>query len=267
MFNDAKNFRLDIGGKTMDCISFGRGEKALILIPGVGDGLKTVEGTAFPFSVMYRKLAKRYRVYAFSRINNLPDGYTTRDMAKDTSAAMDALGIKSAYIVGVSQGGMIAQYLAIDHPEKVEKLILCVTLSRPNGVVTDVVNRWIEMAKKSDYAGIMMDTAERSYSEKYLKKARAMYGLVSKMGKPDSFERFIIQARSCITHDAYDELSAISCPTLIIGGSEDKIVSPEASLEINERIKGSELKMYDGLGHGTYEEAKDFLDRIISFCG
>lgn len=266
MFYGAKNCRLQIGNTSMDYICFGKGEKPLILIPGLGDGLKTVKGTAVPFAMMYRKLSERYRVYAFSRINDLTDDYTTRDMANDLALAMENLGIDFAYIVGISQGGMIAQYLAIDHPEKVEKLLLVVTISKPNEVCTEVINRWINWAQSGDYKNIMIDTAEKSYSEKHLKKMRKMYDIIGSVGKPKSFKRFIIQARACITHNAYDELHKITCPTLVIGGMEDKIVTAKASEEINAQISGSKLIMYDGLGHGTYEEAKDFIDRVIEFC-
>ena len=87
------------------------------------------------------------------------------------------------------------------------------------------------------------------------------------VGKPKSFERFRIQAASCAAHDAYDRLDRIACPTLVIGGKDDRIVTGRASEEIAERIPGCRLFMYEGLGHGLYEEAPDFLRRVSAFCG
>ena len=262
----AENCSLNLPSGTVDYIRFGRGSKTMIMLPGVGDGLKTVKGMALPFALLYRKLAKKFTVYVFSRRRNLTPSMTTREMAEDLSSAMGALGLSSAVLVGVSQGGMIAQWLAIDHPDKVSKLVLAVTLSRPNHTVEDVVARWISMALRGDYKGIMLDTAERSYSEKRLKQARLKYSLLSSIGKPKSFERFIIEAESCVKHDAWGELGRIACPTLVIGGTEDKIVTGQASMEIAEKIAGCELYMYEGLGHGLYEEAPDFLDRIMDMC-
>ena len=250
----------------MDYIRFGTGPRTLVMIPGVGDGLKTVKGMALPFAFLYRSLAKDFTVYVFSRRRQLAPGMTTRDMAEDLNAALEALGLTSCALVGVSQGGMIAQWLAIDHPDKAEKLVLTVTLSRPNAVVRDVIARWTEMAKRGDYRGIMLDTAERSYSEKRLKAARLEYRLLGNIGRPASLDRFLIQAASCVTHDAYDRLDRIACPTLVIGGREDKIVTGEASAEIADRIPGARLVMYDGLGHGLYEEAPDFLAKVGAFC-
>ena len=267
MIYNAKNGSIPIGGTSMDYISFGSGAKNLILIAGIGDGLKTVRGTALPFSLMYNKLAAQFRVYVFSRRNFLPDGFSTRDMAADIAFAMDTLGIESARILGVSLGGMIAQYLAIDFPDKVEKLILTVTLSKPNDTLQSVIGGWLSFVRADDYKGIMLDTMEKSYSEKYLKKARRMYPLIGRFGKPKSFDRFIVMANACTAHNAYDELERISCPALIIGGKEDKIVTGKASEEISGKLAGSKLVLYDGLGHGTYEEAKDFIDRVIAFFG
>ena len=84
-------------------IRFGTGEKNLIMLPGLGDGLRTVKGTALPMSLYYRSLTKDYTVYMFSRKQHLPEGYGTRDMARDLKDAIVELGIESASLVGVSQ--------------------------------------------------------------------------------------------------------------------------------------------------------------------
>ena len=251
---------------TVDYIRFGNGTKTLVMIPGVGDGLKTVKGMALPFAFLYRSLAKDFTVYVFSRRRILAAGMTTREMAEDLNSAMDMLGLCSVALVGVSQGGMIAQWLAIDHPDKVGKLVLAVTLSRPNDTVQDVIAGWTRMSDHNDYKGIMMDTAERSYSAKRLKQSRLEYRLLGNIGKPKSFERFRIQAASCLSHDTYDLLHHILCPTLVIGGKNDRIVTGHASAEMAERIADCELYMYDGFGHGLYEEVPDFLMRVSDFC-
>ena len=84
---------------------------------------------------MYREFVKDYKVYVFSRKNQLEEGYSTKDMAKDQAEVMKKLGISKASIIGVSQGGMIAQYIAIDYPELLDKLVLAVTVSRQNATV------------------------------------------------------------------------------------------------------------------------------------
>lgn len=262
----AENGCLRLAAGEMDYIRFGSGPQTLVILPGVGDGLKTVKGMALPFALLYRQLARDFTVYVFSRRRELPAPFTTREMAADLAAAMDSLGLSRAAVAGVSQGGMIAQWLAIDHPDKVGRLVLVVTLARPNDTVREAVARWTAMAERGDYRGIMLDTAERSYSEKRLKLARLEYKLLGSTGRPKSFARFLTQAESCVTHDAYDALPRIACPTLVIGGTDDRIVTGEASQELAARIPGAALFLYEGLGHGLYEEAPDFWGRAADFC-
>ena len=132
MFYNARNCNIKIGDTDMDYISFGNGNKSLVIIPGLGDALKTVKGSAVTFALMYKLFAKDYKVYVFSRKNKLKQDCSTRDMATDLADVMNQLNITKAFVLGVSQGGMIAQYLAIDYPELVEKLVLAVTLCQPN---------------------------------------------------------------------------------------------------------------------------------------
>ena len=266
MLWNAKNGRLRLSTGAMDYIRFGRGERVLVMLPGVGDGLRTVKGLALPFALLYRTLAREFTVYVFGRRAELSPGMSTRDMADDQDRAMEALGLVACAVVGVSQGGMIAQWLAIDHPARVGRLVLAVTLARPNPTVTDVVARWTDMAERGDYRGILLDTAERSYSEKRLRQTRLAYALLGNAGKPRSFDRFLVQAASCVAHDAWEELPRIACPTLVIGGAEDRIVTGRASEELAARIPGSELYLYESLSHGLYEEAPDFWARVAAFC-
>lgn len=249
----------------MDYISFGYGKKNLIMIPGLGDGLMTVRGKALLFAWMYRMFAKDFKVYVFSRKNELEKGYTIRDMARDQKFAMDRLGIKKASIVGVSQGGMIAEYFAIDYPEIVEKLILVVTIARQNEIIQGAVKHWIKLAKQNRYGKVMRDVTERMYTQDYIKKYRFFLPLLELYPTPKNPKRFLIMADSCITHELYERLEEIKAPTLVIGGEKDLTVGGEASKEIAARIKNSKLYMYEEYGHGLYSQAKDFNHRVYHF--
>ena len=265
MFYDAKDGTITLGEAQMEYIRFGRGARVLIMLPGLGDALRTMKGTALPMALMYRMFAKEFTVYAFSRKEPMLMGYTTRDMAGDVAAAMEALGIEKADIFGVSMGGMIAQYLAINYPEKVNKLILTVTCAKPNPILTESVQEWISLAKSGDAAGFMDSNLRRIYSEEYYRQNKWMAPIVGKLTKPKSYDRFFIMANACLTHDAYDSLNQITAPTLVVGGEKDLALGGEASREIAAKIPNSELKMYEQWGHGLYEEAKDFNQLILNY--
>jgi len=261
-----KNGRIDIHQTDMCYVCFGNGSKSLVVLPGLSDGLITVEGKAIFLKAPYKRFLTEYTVYMFSRKNDMPEGYTIRQMAEDQALAMKKLGISRASVLGVSQGGMIAQYLAIDYPEMVEKLILAVTAPNANEVAKDVVGAWIEMAKQGDHVRLMTDTAEKMYSKPYLEKNRKRIPLMARFTKPKSYERFFRNAYAILGFDAREELPKIGCPTLIIAGEDDHTVGNEAPYVINRGIPDSELFIYQGLGHGAYEEAKDFYDRVYWFC-
>ncbi len=259
-----KNGTVPLGDGGMDYAAFGTGDRALVMLPGLGDGLRTVKGMAAPFSWLYREYAGAYRVYVFSRRNELPEGFTIRDMADDQLRAMDALGISRADVLGVSQGGMVAQHLAAARPEAVGRLVLAVTAAWSNDTVQAVVGQWVAWARAGDYQSIVVDTAEKMYSERYLRRYRPFYPILGRMGKPRSLSRFLIQAGACLGHDARGELGNIRCPTLVVGGARDRVVG-DISAELAGSISGSELYVYPELGHGAYEEAKDFNGRVLEF--
>ncbi|MBP5554876.1 MAG: alpha/beta hydrolase [Lachnospiraceae bacterium] len=260
------NGSVKIGDTEMYYVSFGSGPKKLVVIPGLGDGLATVKGKAFFLAPSYKKFMQDYTVYMFSRKNKMPKGYTIRQMAEDQVTAMHSLGIDKACILGVSQGGMISQYIAIDHPEVVEKLILAVTAPYANDVVKGAVGGWIEMANAGDHMKLTIDTAEKMYTAKFFEKNRKAMPILAKMTKPKSYERFFRNAEAILNFDSREGLSRISCPTYIIAGDDDNTVGNDAPYELSEAIKDSEVFIYKGFGHGAFEECKDFYDKVLQFC-
>lgn len=265
MFYHCSGSNVRIGDTTMEYVVFGHGDTPLIILPGLGDGLQTVAGNAFTLSLYYRLFLPEFKVYVFSRKKDMEAGYSIKDMAKDLCIAWDKLGIKRAGVFGVSQGGMIAQRLAIDFPKKVSRLVIGVSTSRQNPTIQTVVGSWIKMAENHDYERLFIDTMEKTFTENRVKRYRLFYPILTRIGKPKSFDRFLKQADACIQHEAYSELPCIQCPTLVIGGDADKVVGLNSSEEMAEQIPDSKLVLYKGLGHGTYEEARDFNRQVKSF--
>ena len=265
MLCKAKNGRIDLGEGAMPYVSFGRGPRALVVLPGLSDGLATVAGKALLLIGPYRPYLKDFTVYMFSRREPLPQGFSIRDMAADQAAALEKLGLHRVSVLGVSEGGMIAQCLALERPDLAEKLVLAVTAPKVNEVVEDCVPGWIRMAERGDHKALMIDTAERSYSPAYLKKYRKLYPILGLVGKPRSYERFLVNARAILDFDVAADLPKIASPTLVLGGEEDRIVGAEASRQLAALISTRELYLYPGLGHGAYEEAKDFYARVFDF--
>ena len=96
-------------------------------------------------------------------------------------------------------------------------------------------------------------------------KIQASLSAAVQGGKAGGFQPVPHPAESCLTHNAYEELSGISCPVLILGGGDDKIVGTDAAPEMAEKIKQCKMIIYEGLGHGAYDETEDFNRQVMDF--
>ncbi len=262
MFWGLSKGKVNIPSGDLNYISFGRGQKNLIIIQGLS--VRDLKGAGVPLAFMYKTFSKDYRVWFFDRRTVVKDGLSNWDLAEDIYDAMNALNIASADVFGVSQGGMIALALTLEHPNCVNKLVLGVTASRANENIKKVVSRWVSYALNKDAVTINRETFSLMYTDKYLKKYRLLMPLLVKMVKPKDYGRFGILASAILDFNCYDRLNEIQCPTLVLGGLHDKITTGEASLEIAQKLN-CKIHMYSEYGHAAYEEAKDFNKRVYNF--
>ena len=263
--SSTKGKTLYLNKKSMDYVTFGKGKQPLVIIPGLGDGLQTVKGKAQLFSLSYRLLAKRYKIYVFSRINELRQGYTTWDMAADVAEAMETLNLDTAYVMGISQGGMIAQWLAADFPERVQRLILAMTTAKPGQLARDRIEHWQKLSQSGNFKHLMLDIAQHSYTQKSYQKWRLLYNIMGRLGRIKDEKRISIQSQSCLTHDSLEVLKEIHCPTLVLGALEDDVIGVKGSKELAKGISGCQLLIFKHSGHALYEENKAFQEAVCGF--
>lgn len=263
--SSTKGKTLYFNDKSMDYVTFGKGKQPLVIIPGLGDGVQTVKGKAHLFSLSYRLLAKHYKIYVFSRINELRQGYTTRDMAADLAEAMETLNLDTACVMGISQGGMIAQWLAVDFPERVQRLILAVTTAKPSQLARERIERWQKLSQSGTFRDLMRDIAQHSYTQKSYQKWRFLYNIMGRLGRIKDEKRIVIQSQSCLEHNSLGVLKYIHCPTLILGALEDDVIGVKGSKELEKAISGCQLLILKHSGHALYEENKVFQEAICGF--
>lgn len=254
--------KIHIPSGDLNYLSFGKGQKNLIIIQGLS--VRDIKGAGASLALMYKIFSKNYRVWFFDRRTVVKDGLTNRDLADDIYFAMRELNIESADVFGVSQGGMIAMALTLEHPERVRKLVLGVTSARANENIKKVVNKWVACAKNEDHITINTDSFSLMYTDRYLKKYRILMPLLVRIIKPKDLSRFRILAEAILDFDCYDRLNEIKCPVLVLGGEQDKITTGDAAVEIAEKLS-CEIYMYPEYGHAVYEEAKDFNQRVYEF--
>ena len=253
MFNaENKTLKLSCGAE-MYYAKFGKGKRELVMIPGLN--IVDMRGTAANLAYFYRKLTKDFTVYIFDRRSGCDRNATIRSMADDLADALKTLGLEKCCVAGVSQGGMIAQYLTLYHPELVKKLFLGVTAARTNPVMTAAVDEWEAMAENGDLKGILTKTYDKMYTESQMKIYRLVIPAMMHFTKFMSVERFADHAKAIYSLDCIDMLKNIKCPTLVIGAENDKITTAQASREIAAQL-GCECHILHNEGHAAYLSKK-----------
>lgn len=261
MLYDVKEDNIRLNGTSMDYATFGCGSRIMVLIPGLS--LRDVKGSGMSLAYMYRRFTKEFRIYCFDRRKRVTAGYTASDIAKDIAAGMDELGLRNACVLGVSQGGMAAQYLALERPDLVDKVVLGVTLAQTNSTVESCIKKWVGMAEQDDFAALTRDIFDTMYPPEYVAKYRLLMPLLQRTAKPKDTQRFIRLAKACLTCDTYDRLPELHGKALVLGAGQDKVVTAEASAEMAERI-GCRCRIFEDLWHSAYED-KGFNEEVYCF--
>lgn len=247
----------------MDYFSFGSGERAFVILPGVST--QSVMLSAMAIQAAYRMFGEDYTVYIFDRRKNMPSPYPVRQMAADTAAVMRALGIGNADIFGASQGGMMAMCIAIDSPDLVHGLALGSTAAYADEAIVKSTERWVELAKSGDRAALTAELVDCLYSESTVEKYRDFLMHMNDHISDNDVERFIIQTEAINGFDIRGELGGIVCPALVIGVEGDKVLPCEHSRLIAEKL-GCGLYLYGReYGHCAFDEAPDYKQRLLDF--
>ena len=246
--------------------SHGDGEP-LLLIMGYGQYSAHWSPLIPPFSQEYRVISFDNRGTGRSDKPEIP--YTMKMMAADAKGLLDAIGVDSAHVFGVSMGGMIAQEFALNYPGKLISLILGCTQCGGTKTVLPTPEALAfllnpEMGKLS-VEERARETAPWLVSQEFIDKnpeAVELYvALTSKY--PTPIHGFACQAQAIAAHDTYDRLPQITAPTLVIAGSADRIIPAGNSRIIAPRIKDAELVILENAGHGFFIDAEAETTRII----
>ena len=257
-----KHSSVEFKGGRMDYCCFGQGSRSLVILPGMSLG--RVTGQVALLSQLYSLLCEDFTLYVFDRADDMPRGCSIEDMAEDTVSAMKALGLGKCCIFGCSQGGMMAQLMAINHPEAVDRLVIASSASRANPLLREVVGGLIGAAESGRLAELTDAMAEKMFTDEYLNKYGIREFYRENPPSPEDLDRFLVMAEALLSFDVYDRLGEIKAPALVIGVEGDGIVTGDASRELAERL-GCELIMYEGYRHAVYDEAPDYKQHLLEF--
>jgi 3-oxoadipate enol-lactonase len=239
---------------------------------GSGTAVLLIMGLGLPAAAWWRTipvLAGSLRVIAFDnrgsgRSDCPPGPYSVADMARDAVAVLDAAGVERAHVYGISLGGMIAQELAMQHSERVCALVLGATspggaaAAPPDEETIAFLRRRPTMpAEEGRWASVPYLYSERTRRGG---GSRISEDLARRRSLPFDANGYNAQLAAAATHDAGSRLRGITVPTLIVHGSEDRMVPPDNGRALAAAIPGADLHLLDDAGHlyTTDEPSADY---------
>jgi pimeloyl-ACP methyl ester carboxylesterase len=224
---------------------------AVLLIAGQG---MTIDGWWATVPV----LARSFRVIAFDnrgtgRSSHVPWAYSVAQMAEDAVAVLDAAGEQRAHVYGLSLGGLVAQELALQHPDRVQALVLGATTAAgltaapPGSLPMTFFARAGTMGpEEAEWAAVPYAHSETT---RRLHPDRIAADIAQRVGSPTDGLVSLRQAAALAAHSTYGRLGQITAPTLVVHGEEDVVVPPANARQLARRIPGARLRLWPETGH------------------
>ncbi len=183
----------------------------------------------------------------------MEEAFSIVDLANDAAALLDALELDSVHLLGISMGGMVAQELALAHPERIRTLTLGCTYCGGEGSALappEVIQRLSEAMMSGDRQRALRTSWEANVSASFASNDEAYSRLLAiAMERSVAVPVVMAQMQACRGHRTLERLPQLEMPTLVIHGTEDEMLPVQNGRLIAEHIPGAELEIFDGVGH------------------
>jgi 3-oxoadipate enol-lactonase len=238
-------------GPTLNYVRRGSGEPMLLIQGMSGNHLSWGEPFLTELERDFDLVAYDHR--GVGKSSRVTDPFTIGDLADDAAAVLDALGWDSAHVVGISMGGMVAQELALRHPQRVRTLTLGCTYCGGEGSAltsNEVFAKLAEAMMSGDRDRAIATSYEVNISPGYGADQSA-YGTFYEMATalPTPVPVIMLQAQAVQAHDTLARLGEISAPTLVIHGTADEMLPYSNAVLIASRIPDAQLEALEDVGH------------------
>jgi pimeloyl-ACP methyl ester carboxylesterase len=183
-------------------------------------------------------------------------------MADDVAAVLDAAGESSAHVFGLSMGGMIAQQFAIDHPMRLRSLLLAATNCGGIRAILPESNVWRLLFRKGDLEPEQALNAMRPYTyAKQTAESLIQEDHLVRLANYPTSRGYQAQLYGLMGWSSWNNLPALTCPTLVLHGRDDQLIPPDNGSVLAERIPGAALIELDRASHWIHT---DQLDQTVA---
>jgi pimeloyl-ACP methyl ester carboxylesterase len=216
----------------------------------------------------------RYRCITFDnrdcgQTQEASEQYAVADMVEDAVGLLDALGVEQAHVVGFSMGGAQAQELAIRHPERVRKLVLCNTYSSRDDRGAAIFRARVflrDLLSAEDYARVLLPW---TYTYQDYERPGFIENTIETILNdpyPQSIEAFRRQVEATISVETEGRLGQIRAPALLLFGEDDITTPMRFARALQDGIPNATLQTVAGAGHGLpWSHPEEFNRAVRAF--
>lgn len=225
----------------------------LVLIHGVG-------GDSSNWDDIVPQLAPKFRVITVDlrghgRSPPIRSACTVKDLARDVTQVMEALEVRSAHVAGFSLGGQVAQSIALEWPQRVEKLALVSTVAgRTDAERAGAASR-LQLLKDEGLAAIAAANRDRWFTDDFQKRHPAKVELRVRQLMQTDAQSYLHAFTVFATTELAPRLGEIRAPTLIVTGEHDAAATPRMAQLMHKQIENSRLRILPGLRHSLLIES------------
>jgi 3-oxoadipate enol-lactonase len=261
--------------------AIGDGVRIAWMIRGAARGgvpillLRALGGSMALWGELLERLAGARPVIAFDprgvgRSSDAPLGITTRALARDACALLDVLGVRRVHAVGESMGGMVASWIAIDAPTRVDRLVLVSTLPEASAVSIRAIARAAGFARCFARRGgdaevcLVHRVISRDFQRAHPERMAQLDAIVR--ATPARRANLIALALAAARHRAGHSLRRIHAPALLVFGADDPIAGRHSRDELVRDCPDADLELLEGAGHAlSIERPRELAARLLAF--